>query len=622
MSIPQTFVQELLARADVVEIVGRYVQLKKGGANFMGLCPFHGEKSPSFSVSPTKQFYHCFGCGKTGNAIGFLMEHAGMTFVEAVQDLAQQFGMQVPEDDASPQDRARAAQQRQKQTTLSEVLEKACLAYQKQLKISPKAVSYFKGRGLSGQVAKQFGLGYAPEGWRSLASVFPAYDDPLLVESGLVILNEEDGAEAKRYDRFRDRVMFPIRNIKGECIGFGGRVLGDDKPKYLNSPETPVFSKGRELYGLFEARNALREHGYVLVTEGYMDVVALAQLGFPNAVATLGTACTADHVHKLFRFTDSVVFSFDGDSAGRRAARKALDAALPLATDVRSVKFLFLPPEHDPDSFIRAHGKEAFARFVAESVPLSRFLLDAARDGCDLHTAEGRAHLASNAKPLWELMPQGALKQQLLTEIADLVQLSARELMDVWHPELIKTPRKRSDNYQKESALRNNNEGYSPKSRQTKGASRALASSRLPASRADHAVRILLDNMAALEGLSAEDHGLLCGLEAPHGPLFVWLESQYHEHGAQPWVALKEGLQGHDSEAFALKLMSGHELGVADDAVEATSELRHLLNRMLIEQLKIDETLAIEASKTDPQALQRYRELQTRRRILESAAAT
>ena len=231
MSIPQTFVQELLARADVVEIVGRYVQLKKGGANFMGLCPFHGEKSPSFSVSPTKQFYHCFGCGKTGNAIGFLMEHAGMSFVEAVQDLAQQFGMKVPEDDASPQDRARAAQQREKQSTLNEVLEKACHAYQKQLKVSERAVTYFKGRGVSGRVAKQFGLGYAPEGWRSLASVFPNYDEPLLVESGLVILNEEEGHEAKRYDRFRDRVMFPIRNIKGEYIGFGGRVLGDDKPK-------------------------------------------------------------------------------------------------------------------------------------------------------------------------------------------------------------------------------------------------------------------------------------------------------------------------------------------------------------------------------------------------------
>ena len=237
VSIPPSFIQELLSRVDVGDIVGRYVQLKKGGANFMGLCPFHGEKSPSFSVSPSKQFYHCFGCGKNGNAISFLMEHAGMGFIEAVQDLAQQVGLQVPDDDISPQEKERAAAARQKQATLTDVLEKAAEAYRQQLRISPRAVAYFKGRGVSGAVAKRYGLGYAPEGWRSLASVFPAYDDPLLEESGLVIVNEEDGG--KRYDRFRDRVMFPIRNVKGECIGFGGRVLGDEKPKYLNSPETP-----------------------------------------------------------------------------------------------------------------------------------------------------------------------------------------------------------------------------------------------------------------------------------------------------------------------------------------------------------------------------------------------
>ena len=360
MAIPQTFIQELLDRTDVVEVVGRYVALKKGGANYMGLCPFHGEKSPSFSVSPTKQFFHCFGCGKNGNAIGFLMDHAGMNFVEAVKDLAQNAGMQVPEEDVSPQDRERAAQARQKQTTLTEVLEKAGEAYRKQLKSSPQAIAYFKNRGLSGEIARQFGLGYAPDGWRSLASVFPDYLDPLLVESGLVITQQEGDEDEKRYDRFRDRVMFPIRNIKGECIGFGGRVLGDGTPKYLNSPETPVFSKGRELYGLFEARQAMRDLGYALVTEGYMDVVALSQLGFANAVATLGTACTGDHIQKLFRFTDNVVFAFDGDSAGRRAAKKALDGALSYATDIRSIKFLFLPAEHDPDSYIRTFLYSSF----------------------------------------------------------------------------------------------------------------------------------------------------------------------------------------------------------------------------------------------------------------------
>ncbi|MEO5766018.1 MAG: DNA primase, partial [Casimicrobiaceae bacterium] len=421
--IPNDFVSTLLSRVDIVDVVDRHVPLKKAGANYQACCPFHSEKTPSFTVSPTKQFYHCFGCGKNGNSISFLMDHAGMTFLEAVKDLAQQYGLQVPEDDVSPQDRAKAAQMREQQATLTSVLEKAGSAYIKHLRGSEKAISYFKGRGLSGEIAKTFGLGYAPEGWRSLASVFPDYNDPLLVESGLVITGEpgEENAqgEAKRYDRFRDRVMFPIRNVKGECIGFGGRVFGDEKPKYLNSPETPVFSKGRELYGLFEARTALREHGYALVTEGYMDVVALAQHGFANAVATLGTACTADHVQKLFRFTESVVFSFDGDNAGRRAARKALDAALPFATDVRTVKFLFLPSEHDPDSYIREHGSEGFAAYVSKAVPLSRFLLETASEGCDLDTAEGRAHMASNAKPLWNLLPDGALKRHLLAEIDD-----------------------------------------------------------------------------------------------------------------------------------------------------------------------------------------------------------
>src|SRR6478609_6462650 len=429
MAIPQNFIQELLARADVVEIVGRHVQLKKGGANFSGLCPFHAEKSPSFTVSPSKQFYHCFGCGKNGNALGFLMDYAGMNFVEAVKDLAGQYGMQVPEEDRSPAERAREAEQKQKQATLTDVLEKAGAAYRQHLKNSPRAIAYFKGRGVSGEVAKQFGLGYAPEGWRTLASVFPNYDDPLLAESGLVIVNEEDD---KRYDRFRDRVMFPIRNVKGECIGFGGRVLGDEKPKYLNSPETPVFSKGRELYGLYEARNHLREFGYVLVTEGYMDVVALAQLGFPNAVATLGTACTPEHVHKLFRFTDSVVFSFDGDAAGRRAASKALEGALPYASDVRTVKFLFLPPEHDPDSFIRENGRDEFERYVRQAVPLSVFLVEAASADCDLATAEGRSRLLSAVHPLWALLPDGALKRQLFNDIAERSQVGSHELGELW----------------------------------------------------------------------------------------------------------------------------------------------------------------------------------------------
>ena len=618
MAIPQSFIQELLARADVVDIVGRYVQLKKGGANFMGLCPFHGEKSPSFSVSPAKQFYHCFGCGKNGNAISFLMDHAGMSFVESVKDLAQQYGMQVPDDDISPQERLKAAEQREKQSTLTTVLEKAGEAYRKQLKVSAQAVAYLKGRGLSGNIARQFGLGYAPPGWRTLAGVFPEYDDPMLVESGMVILQDEEGTEEKRYDRFRDRIMFPIRNVKGECIGFGGRVLGDEKPKYLNSPETPVFSKGRELYGLFEARQALRETGYALVTEGYMDVVALAQLGFPNTVATLGTACTPDHIRKLFRFTDTVVFSFDGDGAGRRAARKALDAALPFATDERSVKFLFLPAEHDPDSFIRTLGQEAFAREVSEATPLSRFLVEAARDGCDMASAEGRALLASRAKPLWLQLPDGALKRQLLGEIADLVQLDGRELTELWLPEAAKQRGSDTESYKKnsKSAIYSGAQRpFQPKSGAVSGRVRGRA---LPTSRADHAVRLLMTDMVAMQSLSAEEHAMLCDLPPPHGAVFVWLEGQLQEHGAQPWAALREALRGTELVALADRLMDQDALGAPEGAGDAGDELRRLLDRMLIERLKSEETQMIQAAQTDPSALLRYRDIQLRRRQLES----
>ena len=396
-------------------------------------------------------------------------------------------------------------------------------------------------------------------------------------------------------------------------------MLGDDKPKYLNSPETPVFSKGRELYGLFEARAALREQGYALVTEGYMDVVALAQLGFPNTVATLGTACTADHVQKLFRFTDAVVFSFDGDAAGRRAARKALDGALPYATDVRSVKFLFLPAEHDPDSFIREFGKDAFSRYVSEAVPLSRFLIDASREGCDLNSAEGRAHLASNAKPLWMQLPQGALKLQMLTEIADLVQLASRELSALWMPKGSSEHGEKSRRYQKNSSPTNEYGAYSTNSYKNPPPRPRMGGRTLPASRADHASRILLGDMVALEGLSSEDHTMLCELPSPHGPLFTWLESQLNEHGPQPWVALREGLRGHEAEELAVRLMSGYELGQHDDTEESASELRNLLNRMLVDRLIFLETEALQAAKADPSALLRYKEFYNRRRALQSA---
>jgi DNA primase len=426
--IPQTFIQDLLSRVDIVDVVGRYVQLKKGGANLMGLCPFHNEKSPSFTVSPTKQFYHCFGCGAHGTAIGFLIEYSGLGFVEAVKDLAQNVGMVVPEsDDRLPP--AQRAEVQAKSMALSEAMARACDFYRQQLRKSEHAIGYLKGRGLTGEIAAAFGLGYAPDQWDSLRAVFPDYDADTLAEAGLVVDKaDEEGAVRKRYDRFRHRIMFPIRNIKGQVIGFGGRVFDGGEPKYLNSPETPLFQKGSELYGLFEARQAIRNAGYVLVTEGYMDVVALAQLGFPQAVATLGTACTPIHIQKLLRQTDHVVFSFDGDLAGRRAARRALDASLPHAGDSKTVKFLFLPAEHDPDSYIREFGAEAFEKLVHEAMPLSQFVLNEVASGNDLNTAEGRARAQFEAKPLLQAMSPSSLRLQIVRGLAQMTQTTPAEI--------------------------------------------------------------------------------------------------------------------------------------------------------------------------------------------------
>ncbi|MGZ8320770.1 MAG: DNA primase [Telluria sp.] len=426
--IPQSFITDLLNRVDIVDVVGRYVQLKKGGANFMGLCPFHNEKSPSFTVSPTKQFYHCFGCGAHGTSIGFLIEYSGMGFVGAVKDLAQNVGMVVPDaDDKIPP--AQRAQNQAQALALSDVMTRACDYYKAQLRTAPNAIDYLKRRGLTGEIAARFGMGYAPEAWDNLRAVFPDYDALALVESGLVIDKvDEQGNKVRRYDRFRERIMFPIRNVKGQVIGFGGRILDQGEPKYLNSPETPLFQKGLELYSLFEARQAIRDAGYVLVTEGYMDVVALAQLGFPEAVATLGTACTSTHVQKLLRQTDTVIFSFDGDKAGRKAARRALEACLPQVTDDKIIKFLFLPQEHDPDSFVRERGFEAFAQEIHDAMPLSQFLLREVSAEHDLSEPEGRARVQFDAKPLLQSMAPSALRLQIVRGLANLTESNPGEI--------------------------------------------------------------------------------------------------------------------------------------------------------------------------------------------------
>ncbi|OWT77242.1 MULTISPECIES: DNA primase [unclassified Achromobacter] len=426
--IPESFIQDLLARVDVVDVVGRYVQLRKGGANLLGLCPFHNEKSPSFTVSPTKQFYHCFGCGAHGSAITFLIEHTGASFPEAVRTLAGSVGLSVPEEDRrSPQQRAESARRKEEVSRHTQALDVAQTHYLKQLRASAPAIRYLKQRGLTGEIAAQFGLGWSGTDRQGLMQVFPRYDDPVLVESGLVI-ESEDG---RRYDRFRERIMFPIRNARGALIGFGGRIIGKGEPKYLNSPETPVFSKGQELYGLWEARQAIRLEGQVIVVEGYMDVVGLAQLGIGNAVATLGTATTPDHVKKLLRTSDKVVFSFDGDKAGRRAAWRALQACLPALRDDITLRFLFLPDEHDPDSYVREFGAEAFRACMAEAPALSRFLLDELGQRHNLGEAEGRAACLHEAMPLIAAIPPCALRIQIERELARQVQLTPEEMTQI-----------------------------------------------------------------------------------------------------------------------------------------------------------------------------------------------
>ena len=641
MSIPQSFIDDLINRADIVEVVGRHVQLKKAGANFVGLCPFHNEKSPSFSVSPVKQFFHCFGCGKSGNALGFLMEHSGLHFVDAVQDLAQSVGMVMPVSNFSPQEQERAVEVRRQQSTLIEILESAAQVYRQQLKESPKAIAYLKQRGLSGEIARTYGLGYALDEWTQLARVFDNYQDPKLVESSLVIDHQEDPQSQKRYDRFRDRIMFPIRNIKGECIGFGGRVLGAGTPKYLNSSETPVFSKGRELYGLYEARQAIKEAAYAIVTEGYMDVVALAQLGFPQTVATLGTACTSEHVQKLFRHTDTIVFSFDGDSAGRRAAKKALDVSLPFAKDTRSLKFLFLPPEHDPDSFVREQGVDAFSRMIVSATPLSQFLVEQARQGCELSSAEGRSLLASQAFPLWNALPEGVLKAQILSELAGLVNLGPHELRGLWMQQHPATrgggadpadPSPMSPGSFGSERYGNNNGNNSgvfkrafPKGRNRSGFnSDALkvdhntaprgSLRHAPMSRQDRAVQILFQSMNTWSQLSTEQQTLLCHLPSPHGAAFTWLDQQLNEHGIMTWIELS-ALPMPNSWA---NWLTGLIQNIPSELDTEPSELSSILLEVEKADLSAQLTQMAPLVGNDPQIYQQFKSLSARFALLKS----
>jgi DNA primase len=419
--IPQNFIDDLLNRADIVEVIDRRVPLKKSGKNYSACCPFHDEKTPSFSVSPDKQFYYCFGCGAGGNALGFLMEYERLDFPRAIEVLADSLGLTVPREEAGKSQEA-------PQKPLYEMLEKAAAFYKDQLRQHPqaaKAIDYLKKRGLTGITARDFNIGYAPPGWDNLIKKLgnSSEEKQRLLDVGLLIQKEDD--PDRNYDRFRDRIMFPIRDARGRIIGFGGRVLTDEKPKYLNSPETAVFHKGNELYGLYEARQANRHLARVMVVEGYMDVISLFQHGITWATATLGTATSTEHVRKLFRHTNEIVFCFDGDEAGRRAAQRALEACLPALDDGRSARFLFLPEGEDPDSIVQSAGRDALLQRIEKAQTLEDFLFQTASGDSDPHTLEGRAKLAKAAAPLIGLLPDNAFRELMLKELGKRTGISS-----------------------------------------------------------------------------------------------------------------------------------------------------------------------------------------------------
>ncbi len=430
MAIPQHFIDDLLARVNIIDVIDARIKLKKTGKNYSALCPFHKEKSPSFSVNPDKQFYYCFGCGAGGNALGFVMDFEHCSFPEAVEELAKGLGLEVPRE----HDRGRDIEREKRVKQQYDVLEQASAFFQAQLRQHPekqKAVVYLKGRGLSGGIAKRFGLGFAPPGWDNLLSAISSERsdaEALLLKSGLLIENEDRG---RKYDRFRDRIMFPIRDVRGRTIAFGGRVLTDEKPKYLNSPETETFHKGRELYGLWEARQSKGSLTRLMVVEGYMDVVSLAQHGLDWSVATLGTACTESHLERIFKVVPEVIFCFDGDLAGRKAAKRALDNAMPVMRDGLMARFLFLPEGEDPDTLIRAEGLEAFNERVNEALPFSEYFFKALSEGLDLVSMDAKAQFCTQALPLLQSMQPSVLQQMMLDRISDMTGLTMEQINSV-----------------------------------------------------------------------------------------------------------------------------------------------------------------------------------------------
>jgi DNA primase len=547
--IPQDFIDDLIARADVVEVIGKRIQLKKAGREFKACCPFHDEKTPSFTVSPGKGFYHCFGCGAHGTAIGFLMEYEHMSFVEAIESLANIMGVEVPRSESD-----RPARRYDELFSLMSSVEQH---WQNCLRDTPVAVDYLKQRGIDGATAKRFGIGYAADNWSDVLDKFGKTPEAAerLLATGLIIRKDN----GKHYDRFRDRIMFPIRDPRGRTIGFGGRLLGDGEPKYLNSPETVLFHKGRELYGLYEARQALRHIDRLVVVEGYMDVVALSRHGIDFSIATLGTATTSDHLNILFRLTENVIFCFDGDRAGNAAAWRALENALPQVREGRQIRFVFLPEKHDPDSFVNEFGSDAFIAALDNGLALSDYLISQLSSQVDMTTIDGKARLAELAKPLIHNIPQGVYRELLIDSLAETVGLSASKL-------------ERMLGHAPDSASGRPRPGGSPSSR--------TARTRLAAGRPSvvrRAITLLLNNPVAGSNLDIEK---LAGVNRPGVDLLHDLVETVQKEPNITTAGLLERWR-HDEEGRHLGKLAAIELPEEDD-FDPAAELEACLNQLVL----------------------------------------
>ena len=543
--IPQDFIDDLVARADIVEVIGRRVQLKKAGREFKACCPFHDEKTPSFTVSPSKGFYHCFGCGAHGTAVGFLMDFDHMTFVEAIESLAQSMGVDVPRNESDKPAR--------RYDELFDLMSKVEKGWQATLRDTPAAVDYLKQRGIDGATAKRFGIGFAPDGWSALLDKYGKSDEAIdrLLATGLVIRKDN----GRHYDRFRERLMFPIRDARGRCIGFGGRTLGDGEPKYLNSPETVLFHKGRELYGLWEARQALRNIERLVVVEGYMDVVALARHGIDFAVATLGTATTPEHLNRLFRLTDNIAFCFDADRAGRQAAWRALETALPHIREGRQVRFVFLPDGHDPDTYVNEHGADAFIGAMDDGVALSDYLIDELASQVDLDNVDGKARLAELAKPLVANVAAGVYRDLLMSSLAARVGLSVEKL-------------------ERSLAAGARADTATSGARQTTSLGRNIASKGKP-SVVRRAITLLLNHPRAGEKLDVEK---LAGVERPGIALLHDLIETVQDEPNITTAGILERWR-HDDQGRYLGRLAAVEMPGEDD-FDAAAELDECLDQL------------------------------------------